>query len=113
MIVATFVPHFPQVTLWRGEGPDYVLLGQRDAGTFTLDRVREKWSNAALRADFEALGLRRPEGLIGYHRLDDADLRKLAEGSVRNTDDRNRLEYRAPRGLLVKGLEDQNREILP
>ncbi len=112
MILATFVPHFRQVTLWRGEGPDYVLLGQREARQFTLDRVREKWSNAALRADFEALGMRRPEGLIGFHRLDDADLRQLAAGSVRNTDDRNRLEYRAPRGLLVKGLEDKNREAI-
>jgi spermidine synthase len=109
MILATFLPHFAQVTLWRGEGPDYILLGQSDAAPLTLDRLREKWSSAALRADFEAMGLRRPEGLAGYHRLDDADLRKLAGKSIRNTDDRNHLEYRAPRGLLVKGLEDQNR----
>ena len=109
MILATFLPHFPQVTLWRGEGPDYILLGQGDAAPLTLDRLREKWSEAAVRTDFEAMGLRRPEGLAGYHRLDDADLRKLAGNSIRNTDDRNHLEYRAPRGLLVKGLEDQNR----
>jgi len=32
----------------------------------------------------------------------------LAGESVRNTDNRNRLEYDAPRGLLVKGLEDEN-----
>ncbi|HEV8384541.1 MAG TPA: fused MFS/spermidine synthase [Candidatus Acidoferrales bacterium] len=110
MILATFVPHFPQVTLWRGESPDYVLLGQRDAAPLTLDRVREEWTNPALRADFEMLGMRRPEGLLGFHRLDDADLRKLAGNGARNTDDRNLLEYRAPRGLLVKGLEDRNRE---
>ncbi len=112
MIVATFVPHFAQATLWRGEGPDYVLLGQRDTAPFTLDRLREKWANPALRADFDALGMSRPEGLAGFHRLDDADLRKLAADSVRNTDDRNRLEYRAPRGLLVKGLEGKNREAI-
>lgn len=112
MILATFLPHFPQVTLWRGEAPDYILLGQRDAAPLTLDRLREKWSHSALRADFDAMGLRRPEGLTGFHRLDDADLRHLAGGSVRNTDDRNRLEYRAPRGLLVKGLEDQNRDAI-
>lgn len=110
MILATFLPHFPQVTLWRGEGPDYILLGQHDAAPLTLDALREKWNNPALRADFESTGMRRPEGLIGYHRLDDSDLRKLAAGSVRNTDNRNRLEYRAPRGLLIKGLEDENRK---
>jgi len=112
MILATFLPHFSQVTLWRGEPPDYVLLGQRDAAPLTLDRLREKWATPAVRADFETMGLRRPEGLAGYQRLDDGDLRKLAGDSVRNTDDRNRLEYRAPRGLLVKGLEDQNREAI-
>ncbi|MCL4524666.1 MAG: fused MFS/spermidine synthase, partial [Acidobacteria bacterium] len=109
MILATFLPHFPQVTLWRGEPPDYILLGQRDAAPLTLERLREKWANPALRADFELLGMRRPEGLAGFHRLDDGDLRKLAGDAIRNTDDRNHLEYRAPRGLLVKGLEDQNR----
>ncbi|MBI3661969.1 MAG: fused MFS/spermidine synthase [Acidobacteria bacterium] len=112
MVLATFLPHFPQVTLWRGESPDYILVGQRDPGPFTLDRLREKWSHPALRADFDVMGLRRPEGIVGFHRLDDADLRKLAAGSIRNTDDRNRLEYRAPRGLLVKGLEDQNRDAI-
>jgi spermidine synthase len=109
MILATFLPHFPQVTLWRAEGPDYILLGQSEAAPLTLDRLRQKWTDAAVRADFEKTGMRRPEGLAGYHRLDDADLRKLAGDSIRNTDDRNYLEYRAPRGLLVKGLEDQNR----
>jgi spermidine synthase len=108
MILATFLPHFPQVTLWRAEGPDYILLGQRDAAPLTLDGLRKKWENPALRADFESMGIRRPEGLMGYHRLDDGDLRKFGAESYRNTDNRNRLEYRAPRGLLVKGLEEQN-----
>jgi spermidine synthase/Tfp pilus assembly protein PilF len=112
MILATFLPHFPQVTLWRAEGPDYILLGQHDAAPLTLAGLRKKWDNPALRADIEAMGIRRPEGLIGYHRLDDSDLRKFAAGSIRNTDNRNRLEYQAPRGLLVKGLEDENRKAI-
>jgi spermidine synthase len=114
MVLGTFAPHFPQVTLWRGEPPDYILIGQVEATPLSLDHLRAEWdTNAALRADFDSLGLRRPEGIVGFHRLDDADLRKLAAGaSARNTDDRNRLEYHAPRGLLVKGLEDKNHEAI-
>jgi len=112
MVLATFLPHFPQVTLWRGESPDYILLGQTEAQPFTLDRLYSIWSNPALRADFDQLGMGRPEGLLAYQRLDDGDLRQLAADAARNTDDRTLLEYRAPRGLLISGLEDQNREAI-
>lgn len=112
MILATFVPHFPQVSLWRGEPPDYLMIAQRDADPLTLDRLRKLWTNLKLREDFESLGLDRPEGILAFHRLDDGDLRALARGGEINTDDRTQLEYRAPRGLLAKNLADANRDLI-
>jgi spermidine synthase len=112
MVLATFVPNFPRVTLWRGQPADFFLLGETDPQPLTLDRLRGLWSVAALREDYERIGLRRPEGIVAFHRLDDVDLRRYIQGSPRNTDDLTRLEYRAPRALLAKEIAKTNREIL-
>jgi spermidine synthase len=113
MVLGTFVPHFPQVTMWRGEPPDYLLLAQAAPAPLTLERLRGQWENPALRGDFDELQIKRPEALLAYHRLDDGALRLLASGAKhRNTDDRTLLEYRAPRALLANGLEDQNRRVI-
>ncbi len=112
MVLATFVPCFPQVTLWHGDSPDLLLLARVVPAPLELDRLRALWSDAALRADYEALGMRRPEGLFAFYLLDDADLRHVAAGTRRNTDDRTLLEYRAPHALLTKNLEDSNRDML-
>ncbi len=112
MVLATFVSQFPQVTMWHGDAPDLLLLAHSEWAPLRFDRFRALWANAALRADFESLGLRRPEGLIAFYLLGDAELRRLAVSSLRNTDDHTRLEYRAPRALLAKQLEQKNRELI-
>ena len=112
MVLATFVAQFPQVTLWHGDAPDLLLLARTDSAPLRFDRFRALWANAALRADFESLGLRRPEGLLAFYLLDDAELRRLAAPALRNTDDHTRLEYRAPRALLAKQVEEKNREMI-
>ncbi len=112
MVLGTFAPQFAQVTLWHGEDPDLLLLARSEATPLRLDRLRELWSHAALRADFETLGLRQPEGLLAFYLLGDAELRGLAAGAPRNTDNHTLLEYRAPRALLAKDLDEKNREML-
>ena len=110
MVLSTFVPRYPQVTLWRGEPPDYILLAQNRSAPLKLDRLRQMWADPRLRKDFDTLGMRQPEALLAFHRLDDADLRRLARSPVQNTDDRTLLEYRAPRALLTKNLQYANSE---
>lgn len=112
MIQATMGPHFPQVSLWRAATSDYVLLGQLESKPLELARVREVWQRPEIRADLEELGLRRPEGILGYHRLDDADVRRLYAGAAVNTDDRTLLEYNAPRALLSATAHAENRELV-
>jgi spermidine synthase len=112
MIVATLAPHFPEVTLWRGEAPDLLLLGRIDTAPFQFGRLRTLWQNAEVRKDLQSLEVRQPEGLVAYYLLDDAALRKLGEGGVLNTDDRTLLEYHAPQTLLTRDLFEANQEAI-
>jgi len=112
MIMATFAPHFAEVTLWRGEETDLLLLGRMNAVPFEFSRLRSLWENQALRKDFESIDVREPEGLVAYYLLDDAAVRKLGERSALNTDDRTLLEYHAPQTMLMHGLSDANEELI-
>ena len=112
MIIASLAPHFDEVTLWRAAGPDLLLLGRTDAALFQFGRLRFLWQNPALRKDFESIDVHQPEGLVAYYLLDDAAVRKLAEGSTLNTDDRTLLEYHAPQTVLTRGLSDANQELI-
>ncbi len=106
MIIATFASHFPEVTLWRGGETDLLLLGRTNLSRFQFDRLRLLWQNAALRADFASLDIHKPEGLVAYFLLDDTAVRRLANGSRLNRDDRNLLEYHAPETLLASNSID-------
>jgi spermidine synthase len=112
MIMATFAPHFAEVTLWRGEETDLLLLGRTDTAPLQFNRLRALWQNQALRADLESIDVREPEGVVAYFLLDDAAVRKLGDGSALNTDDRTLLEYHAPETMLMRGLSDANEELI-
>jgi len=112
MIMATFAPHFAEVTLWRGEETDLLLLGRTDTAPLQFNHLRALWQNQALRTDLESVDVRDPEGVVAYFLLDDAAVRKLGEGSPLNTDDRTLLEYHAPETMLMRGLSDANDELI-
>ncbi len=113
MILGTFAPHFPQVTLWHAESTDLFLVGQTDTSQLNFDRLRKFSDNPEISADYETLGMKRPEALAGYYMLDDAGVRRLgAQAPQKNTDNHTRLEYTAPRALLTEGLGNINLEKL-
>ncbi len=112
MVLGTFVSQFPQVTLWRGNSPDLILVARTEPAPVSFDRLRGLWSNDSLRADFMTLGLRQPEGLVAFYLLDDAALRQLASDAPHNTDDHTILEYRAPRGMLARNLLGENQRMI-
>ena len=112
MVFRTFASEFPRVTLWRGEVGDYLLLGTSSTEPLSLDRLRALWSRPYLQVDFQRLDLERPEGLLAYHELDDAGLRRLVQGALLNTDDLTLLEFRAPQTLFAVNLADKNRTMI-
>ena len=112
MIFGTFAPRFAEVTLWRAEGPDLLLLGRTETSPLQFRRLRSLWQEPAMRSDFQAMDVHEPEGLAAYYLLGDASVRGLAAGSASNTDDRTLLEYHAPQTLLATGLSDENLELI-
>ena len=112
MVVATLVPHFTEVTLWRAAGPDLLLLARTDNAPFKFSRLRSLWQNRPLRDDFESIDVHEPEGLTAYYLMDDAVLRKMSDGAAVNTDDRTLLEYHAPKTVLSSNLYETNQELI-
>jgi spermidine synthase len=112
MVVATLVPHFADVTLWRAAGPDLLLLARSDNTPFKFSRLRSLWQNKPLHDDFESMDVHEPEALTAYFLLDDTALRKMSEGAAVNTDDRTLLEYHAPRTVLTSNLYDTNQKLI-
>jgi spermidine synthase len=112
MVIGTLAPHFPDVTLWRGEGPDLLLLARTNNSSIQFGRLRSVWKQQDTRSDFQALDVQVPEGLVAYYLLDDAAVRRLAAGSAINTDDRTLLEYHAPQTLLASGLSEANQAMI-
>jgi len=100
MILATIVPHFSNVTLWHNAGADFLILARTESGPLDFSRARTLWSSPQVQEDFSTLRLTRPESWPVYFRLSDTEVRALAAGGDRNTDDRTLLEYRAPRGMV-------------
>jgi spermidine synthase len=111
MILGTLAPHFSQVSVWRGAAGDFLILSQADPAQLNFDRMRQLWTVPGLRDDFAVLGLDQPEGLIAYHLLDDSDARRLVAHSFRNTDDRTRLEYRAPLAIFAENTIADNKRM--
>jgi len=64
MILATFAGRFPQVSMWRGEELDFLLLGTNEKLTFDFNRLRAFWLSKGIRTDFELLDVHEPEGLL-------------------------------------------------
>ena len=112
MIVGTLAPHFTEVTLWRAEGPDLLLLCRMAASPFQFSRLRSLWQEQGIRSDFESVDVHQPAGLVAYFLLDDAAVRKLSAGSALNTDDRTLLEYHAPQTLLASSMSEENQELI-
>jgi spermidine synthase len=112
MVVATLVPHFAEVTMWRAAGPDLLLFARSDQAKLSFSRLRSLWQNQLLRDDFVSIDVQEPEGLAAYFLMDDAALRKMADGALVNTDDRTLLEYHAPRTVLSSNLFEANEELI-
>jgi spermidine synthase len=112
MVAASLAPAFPEVTLWRGEESDLLFLCRTDPSPFSFQRLHALWQNESLRADFERMDVRQPEGLLAYYLLDDSAVRALGARATLNTDDRTLLEYHAPKTMLAADLSVQNQQLI-
>jgi tetratricopeptide (TPR) repeat protein len=110
--LATVANQFPQVSVWKGQEVDLVLLAQSEPAPLSLDRLKRLWSIPQLQEDYQELSLTEPESLIAYHILDDWDLRKLIATAPINTDDLTLLEYHAPQAIFAENAGTRNMDLL-
>jgi tetratricopeptide (TPR) repeat protein len=109
MVLATFLSEFQGATLWHGNATDLILMAPSAPASEILSRTRALYLNSNLHDDFKQLGMDNPAGLFAFYMFDDAALRRFSTGALLNTDDLTLLEYHAPRSLLMRGLEENNR----
>lgn len=105
VIVRAFCDVFQDCSLWTGAGPDWILMGSRDApGPRDPARVAELWADTAAATELRAIGVEVPEQLGALFLADAEDLRSWIASAPPLTDDRpKRLSRRRP----------QRRENLP
>jgi len=100
MILHEFQAKFPEVSAWIAGG-DLILIGTKQPQHLNLER----WIQLAENDPSVVQNLRQylmspsPEGLLAYFVTSSEPIRKFAESSRHNTDDRPLLEFHAPREL--------------
>jgi spermidine synthase len=120
-LIRTFQSVFPHTSLWEtGFGLDYLLAGARDSIDVDWEHLAGRMQAPAVATDLEQIGIRGPAGLLVRQLGDAAALREFAGAGPLYTDDRNRLEFDAPRLLYrpmeigdLQGLERLRRPGLP
>ena len=112
MILGGIAGQFPDLSLWKSAGRDFLVLARTSTEPLSFERSRALWSNEPLRKDFEALSLSSPEGWPAFFRLGGKDIRAFASGARSNTDDRTILEYSVPRTLKQESLTARLDEVI-
>jgi len=104
LVVSTFSSVFPNVTLWMSYSPDLMLIGSEEPIVIDYQHIVQAWQNPLIRGDFEPHGVPEPEGFFSSYWLGDEEIRKLAEGMYKNSDNYPYLEFQAPRSLYKQTL---------
>jgi len=99
VIARAFCDVFPDCSLWTGSGPDWILLGSREApGPRDPAPVPALWADTAVGAELRAIGVEVPEQLGALFIADAENLRSWISSAPPLTDDRpKRLSRRRPK----------------
>ena len=98
-ITGTFLSVFPDGALWLVGDGDVLLIGSVDALEPRLEQITATWERPGVGAALAAVGVRDAFSLLSLFVGSGRDLRHYAARAPVQTDDHNRLEFSAPRGL--------------
>lgn len=112
-LMGTFTSVFDHADLWdtRVSG-DFILTGYDAPLQFDLARLDERMQAPAVAQGLESHSVHDAADVLGYFVADRSATRVLSGTGVVNTDDRNFLEDRLQRELLLRGTADVRDAIL-
>ncbi len=101
-VLGTFTDVFPEVSVWLPQTGDLVLIGGEQAGALDARRYERLIRAPAARADLGPAELLSFSEFTRMYLLGTKDVRRYAGDAPRNTDDRPRVEFNAPRHLYAE-----------
>ena len=99
-IVATFLAVFPDGAMWHVGQGDLLLIGSLDPLGPRLRAIADHWERPDVAEDLAAVDVRNPFSLLSLYVGGGSALREYTAGARIQTDDRNALEFSAPRSVL-------------
>jgi spermidine synthase len=107
-VVRTFAQVFPNATLWETVfAADYVLVGSRDALEVRWEDLSRRLAEPKVAEDLARMRIRTPAELLVLAVADSSGVRELGRRGAIFDDDRNRLEFDAPRLMYHRTTEDE------
>ena len=101
-VAATFQDVFPEATLWETVfASDYLLIGCNGPLQVDWPAFQARLAIPAVAADLALSGVRAPQDVLVRCLAGPAGVRQLSTGGEIYRDDRNRLEFDAPRWMHV------------
>jgi spermidine synthase/tetratricopeptide (TPR) repeat protein len=99
-IVGSFGDTFPHVRVFS-TGLSLVMLGREEPfPPVDVPELVRRVTSPPVAASLRDIGVRGPMELLSFYQMDEDEVRRLTAGADRNTDDRPRTEFRAPRGVF-------------
>jgi spermidine synthase len=100
-IVASFADEFPHVRVFS-TGLSLVMLGREQPfPPVDVAQLVARTARPRVAASLADIGVRGPMELLSFYQMDEGELARMTQGAPRNTDDRPRTEFRAPRGVFA------------
>ena len=98
-VIGTFAEVFPTVTIWSPQPGDLILVGSRGEHVLNARRLEALAARPELRGDLEVTGWRDGEAFVRMLLMDSTSAAAYGRDAPRNTDQRPRVEFNAPRNL--------------
>jgi spermidine synthase len=99
-LMRTFQEVFPSCCFWETVyGADYLLVGSRDGLAADWTEIAQRMAQPGIAADLAQVDVRTPTDLLMHHLADADGVRAFSALGEVYSDDRNRLEFNAPRLL--------------
>lgn len=99
-IVGSFADEFRHVRVFS-TGLSLVMLGRQEPfPPVDVAELVARTSRPRVAASLSDIGVRGPMELLSFYQMDEGEVQRLTRGAARNTDDRPRTEFRAPRGVF-------------